>query len=268
MIDTVTFSGATGNGTATVSASDALSGFGTTGSTYQFYLGSTLKSNQASNSYAYTGINADNMPKVTVKDKAGNVSDERTLDKVKIVNFEYAGAIQSWKIPTTGIYKLEVWGASGGEAMCDGGKGGFASGLCNLEKTENIYIVTGGAGGGGYGSSGSGTGGFNGGGATGGSRMGGGGGGATHVATTPGLLNAFSVGHTALLIAAGGGGGSGGGYSAGYSGNGGDGGGFSGANGNGTGYTGAGLGGTGNAGGDGGYGGYGNGGDRKIWKGG
>ena len=86
------------------------------------------------------------MPKVTVKDKAGNVSEERTLDKIKIVNFEYAGAIQSWKILTTGTYKLEVWGAQGGVngTSLYGGYGGYTVGTIAFSKNTNIYIAVGG----------------------------------------------------------------------------------------------------------------------------
>ena len=198
--DALTFTSATGSGTATVSASDTLSGIGTTSSTYQFYLGSTLKSNQASNSYAYTGINEDNMPKVIVKDKAGNVSDERTLDKVKIVNFEYAGAIQSWKILTTGTYKVEVWGAQGGtnNNSYPGGFGGYSEGETDLNKGAVIYVGVGGSGG-------RGVVGYNGGGGKG--SYAGGGGGASHIGLANGIITEYSSNLNALLLVAGGGGG-------------------------------------------------------------
>ena len=44
--------------------------------------------------------------------------------------FGYTGGMQSVTIPADGIYKLEVWGAQGGNTK--GGLGGFSSGLIIL----------------------------------------------------------------------------------------------------------------------------------------
>ena len=62
------------------------------------------------------------------------------------MNFEYAGAIQSWKIPITGTYKLEVWGAQGGtnRDAFPGGYGGYAYGEKNITKNTALYVGVGG----------------------------------------------------------------------------------------------------------------------------
>ena len=89
-----------------------------------------------------------------------------------------------------GTYKLEVWGAQGGNS---GGKGGYSVGTITLVGNETLYFYVGGAGS-------KGTGGFNGGGSTG--SDGGGGGGATDI-----RINTNSL--YARVIVAGGGGGKG-----------------------------------------------------------
>ena len=60
-----------------------------------------------------------------MKYKAGNVSDEKTLTTITAgtKNFDYTGGIQTFTAPDTGTYKLEVWGAQGGNCFRDvGGK--------------------------------------------------------------------------------------------------------------------------------------------------
>lgn len=67
-----------------------------------------------------------------------NVKDE--------YNFEYIGDVQEFIVPQTGEYKIECWGADGGNATSDGkvysfgGKGGYTSGNIELEKGEKLYI--------------------------------------------------------------------------------------------------------------------------------
>ena len=53
-----------------------------------------------------------------------------------------------YKIPKTGKYKIELWGASGGSSRANGeyGKGGYTSGQITLNKNEVLYIYVGGAG--------------------------------------------------------------------------------------------------------------------------
>ncbi len=148
-----------------VSASDALSGMGTTDATYTYYQASTSKGTTVSNIFQYTGLTAftNNTFKVIAKDKAGNSSEEVLVTYTTGTReFNYMGTVQAFTIPDIGKYKLEVWGASGGGT--NGGKGGYSVGYLDLEGGEllNVYV-------GGKGSSGSvgysgGIGGWNGGG--------------------------------------------------------------------------------------------------------
>jgi hypothetical protein len=137
-------------------------------------------------------------------------------------NFSYMEEVQSFEIPATGSWKLEVWGAKGGNGYDQvdvatrntvaGGNGGYAKGVCNLTSGDIIYIVTGGAG---MSYATASSGGYNGGGAnnisspgSGQGGRGGAGGGATHIAINNGdLLKNTSIDD--LLIVAGGGGGGG-----------------------------------------------------------
>ena len=154
-------------------------------------------------------------------------------------------AAQTYDVKVTGIYKLEVWGAQGGDIyqwayplpdeyynpLNYGGYGAYATGQIKLTAGTKLYIYVGGKGGTGGRTSPSGaglppittpgTGGYNGGGSGGyGSSSsypyddsylkyagGSGGGGATHIATTSGLLSTLSNKKSNILIVAGGGGG-------------------------------------------------------------
>lgn len=82
-----------------------------------------------------------------------------------ILNFAYTGSVQSIELPK-GIYKLECWGAQGGDSLSNtavGGKGGYSIGQLTLTNKILVYIYSGGAGLIGVGSSIQ-SGGFNGGG--------------------------------------------------------------------------------------------------------
>ena len=127
-----------------------------------------------------------------------------------------SGVEQTFTVPVTGVYRLEVWGGQGGSySSYLGGTGGYSVGEIELQKDRTLYINGGGAGdslttvgsgylyggynGGGYGYSGDS---YN---------YVTGGGGATHIAFATGLLTAFdptlenSI-HNQLIIVAGGGG--------------------------------------------------------------
>ena len=63
-----------------------------------------------------------------------------------ILNFDYTGAVQSITLPK-GIYKLECWGAQGGNGCTDnsytGGKGGYSIGTISLNTKITLYIYVG-----------------------------------------------------------------------------------------------------------------------------
>lgn len=145
---------------------------------------------------------------VHVKDAAGKTSSKSfnmgcaaSISK----DFAYNGSVSNYTTMCRGKHTLTVWGAQGGNT---GGKGGYSTGVVNLNENMNLYIYVGG-----QGSKGS-TGGFNGGGTTG--SGGGSGGGASDIRIGTDSL-------AARVIVAGGGGA---GASAGWSNGGGGGSGY------------------------------------------
>jgi len=153
------------------------------------------------------------------------VVDERCVEG-NVFNFEQKDEIQEFKVPCSGTYKLETWGAQGGDALTlEGGYGGYSIGNVNLKLKEKIYVVVGGEGKsipelekrdsnyivrltGGYNGGGNGSGGQCGDGTMNSHfRYGSSGGGATHISTTSGLLSTLSNNvNTIYIVSAGGGG--------------------------------------------------------------
>lgn len=127
--------------------------------------------------------------------------------------FNYTGGVQTFTAPTDGNYKLESWGASGGNSTKFttkyGGKGGYTTGTVYLTAGQTIYIYAGGAGGP---ASGTDTttdaGGWNGGGSlvSGQSLYGAPGGGATDFRLLGGAWNDITSLQSRLIVAGGGGG--------------------------------------------------------------
>lgn len=160
-------------------------------------------------------------------DLTSSIPSSSSLKTGDILNCPYSGTYKSITLPK-GTYKLECWGAQGGNGTASssnnsqlfGGKGGYSYGVFSPTSDTVLYLYSGGQGSTATGSTSSGpNGGYNGGGA--GSRNGsnnsntqtsGGGGGATHIATTSGLLNTLSSSTASILLIAGGGGGAGGWY--------------------------------------------------------
>lgn len=67
-----------------------------------------------------------------------------TISKVgDSVNFTFSGTVQSYNIPSNGLYKLEGWGGQGGY---NGGLGGYFVGYAVLEKGSTLYVAVGGQG--------------------------------------------------------------------------------------------------------------------------
>ena len=136
----------------------------------------------------------------------------------EVTTFAYTGSYQTFTAPATGQYKIQVWGAEGGQSVCNGslcgnpGKGGYAEGIISLNVKDKLYVYVGQKGsnalmaqntpssfnGGGYGTSDTETGG--------GYESSGAGGGATDVRLVSGdWFN--SEGLASRIIVAGGGGG-------------------------------------------------------------
>ena len=62
--------------------------------------------------------------------------------------YDYSEAEQYFIAPKTGIYQIELWGASGGTTIANGktfagGKGAYTSGRITLNKNNKIYIYVG-----------------------------------------------------------------------------------------------------------------------------
>lgn len=128
-----------------------------------------------------------------------------------ITDFEYIAPSDTltepyytYRVYTTGYYKLETWGAQGNK----GGRGGYSVGVAKLNEGDLLYVYIGG-------STTSGAGGYNGGGTrskyVSGSgnviQSAGGGGGATHIAMKSGLLKNLADSVDSIIMVAGGGGG-------------------------------------------------------------
>ena len=75
--------------------------------------------------------------------------DSNNIKTGDILNFDYTGAVQSVTLPK-GTYKLECWGAQGGNGCTDnsytGGKGGYSIGTISLNTKITLYIYVGGRG--------------------------------------------------------------------------------------------------------------------------
>ncbi len=134
--------------------------------------------------------------------------------------FPYAGSVQTVSLPWYGTYKLECWGAQGGDAYQSatsikartGGRGGYATGNITMVKGTSLYVCVGAIG---KTNSSSTTAavdwsiGYNGGGALSTAGLGTTGGGATHIAMTTnrGELRNYVGNKGEVLIVAGAGGG-------------------------------------------------------------
>ena len=143
-----------------------------------------------------------------------------------VATFAYSGSSEEFTIPCTGTYKLEVYGAQGGNvsvsgSTATGAQGGYAVGNYKAEKNETLFIEVGGKGTGSAaewgGSYSAGNGGYNGGAQGSASYTNnynmvaiGGGGGATHIAkgaNNLGVLSNYADSQSQILIVGGGGGG-------------------------------------------------------------
>ena len=212
MIESMKVTSGTNSATITLGNSN----LGTTPTTY-YYSNDGGKSyvTSASNTYTFTSqSNPSYAYKAYSVDASGNTSrvfETSTYGYYGLV--DYSNQEQIKTITEPGYYKLETWGAQGGSANgYAGGYGGYSVGYIYLNGNQQLYIAVGGAGS----TTPAGTalavaGGYNGGGATGGQaccgRIFGSGGGATHIATIPGVLASLENNKDGILIVSGGGGG-------------------------------------------------------------
>lgn len=117
--------------------------------------------------------------------------------------FRYTGDVQEYIVPADGTYRIELWGASGGDLEpYVGGKGSYTDGYIALKKNQILYVYVGGQG------TNTAVGGYNGGDSLlpGEEAFGSSGGGATDIRLTGGAWNSFDSLKSRIMVAAGGGG--------------------------------------------------------------
>lgn len=85
----------------------------------------------------------------TLYDMNGNIMDHkvRTINVIKSENtFDFTGEVQTFNVPVSGIYKIELWGASGGGTINMSGKGGYTTSQYRLKTEDKLYLYVGGKG--------------------------------------------------------------------------------------------------------------------------
>ena len=168
------------------------------------------------------GLIAIFLSPITASAVSSNPTPNCSAGSTCTVTFTYTGDYYSWTVPT-GIASVTVdaYGAQGGNTpnRAGGGYGGRVQATLAVTSGATLYIYVGG-----QGASNS-TGGYNGGGTALNVEYGASGGGATHIATTSGVLSTLNSNQSSVLLVSGGGGGNG------YYNNGGAGGGLTGAKG-------------------------------------
>ena len=84
-------------------------------------------------------------------DGYARITNQKTKE---VFDFSYIGDVQTFMVPTTGDYRIELWGAAGGKNILDagarasstGGGGAYTAGDIHLEKNTPLYIFVGGKG--------------------------------------------------------------------------------------------------------------------------
>jgi hypothetical protein len=177
--------------------------------------GASITSGQGTNSITSDMGSASGNICVDASNACGTSS--QTCEAINIVGapgvqtFSHTGGEQTFTVPpcVTSI-TIEAWGAQGGDGLPgatnpdEGGNGGYATGTLAVTPGQTLFVNVGGQGAQGAGSGILSAGGYNGGGD--GYQNAGGGGGASHVASTSGVLSAQSPGNVFIVAGAGGGG--------------------------------------------------------------
>ena len=85
--------------------------------------------------------------RVIVEFQAGSGKSKSEFATIKVgssdtsvYRFFYTGDYQTFTVPSTGTYRIETWGAQGGNG---GGKGAYAAGFVTLNKGEKLYVYVG-----------------------------------------------------------------------------------------------------------------------------
>lgn len=180
-----------------------------------------ITSNIVKSGTVNTGIAGTYTITYQATDTAGNSKTETRTVVVSsttegaVFTFGYTGAAQTFTVPVSGNYFIELWGAQGGNgntalanngSLVYGGKGAYVAGTISLTANSPLYVYVGSQGGSNIPATNV-AGGYNGGGISGkDSQGGGGGGGATDIRTVSGLWNDTSSLRSRIIVAGGGGG--------------------------------------------------------------
>ena len=150
---------------------------------------------------------------VRIEDNAGNKNYVSKVAETSYIDYEYSGDYQSFTVPVSGYYKIETWGAQGGNSRYNinntgnityGGLGGYSSGYIYLNADDKLYVYTGQLGNNNI-PSGNALASFNGGGSGSSDSQGGaGGGGATDIRLVSGSWNDATSLNSRIMVAAGG----------------------------------------------------------------
>lgn len=94
-----------------------------------------------------TITSASKVGQTTLTVSAGGITKTVTVSVVNFTTttYSYTGSVQQVDLPA-GTYKLEVWGAQGGDSMSGygvGGKGGYSVGTLRLTINTKLYIYVG-----------------------------------------------------------------------------------------------------------------------------
>lgn len=101
---------------------------------------------------------SNDLPNKTVKATYNNLFTYELVDESAceentiwlVSDFAYTGDYEEYIVPVSGYYRVELWGAQGGNATYTteyvGGKGAYTSGVIYLEKGEKINVTVGGVG--------------------------------------------------------------------------------------------------------------------------
>lgn len=82
-------------------------------------------------------------------DGKGTISDEGECVADLTSKYSYTGKPQKFNVAVAGYYKVQLWGASGGQAICNGGlcgtpgKGGYAEGVIELNAGDVLHVYVG-----------------------------------------------------------------------------------------------------------------------------
>ena len=94
--------------------------------------------------------NVDKSNQIIITKKEDNTLEYTYINSNDIMEytFDYTGNVQEFTVPKDGLYKIETWGAQGGDFQINSnnfkaGYGGYSNGYMNLNKNTSLYIVVG-----------------------------------------------------------------------------------------------------------------------------